>query len=100
MSPEPTIYFVYRLGNMFLAPRLRYAARCDWTSYTVTVQKPNSGRPFDLYPYNRPDCQNQITDANATHNWITVPYVGDCGVSVDVRTFLILCIGNLLSLSY
>ena len=92
------MHFVYRLGNMFLAPRLHYATRCDLTSYTVTVEKPKgTDPPFTLWPYDKPYCWDQRTGANATHNWVTVPYLGDCGVTVDVRTFL--CLGNLLSLS-
>ena len=88
------MHCMYRLGNMFLAPRL--AVRCDYRNYTVTVQKPNSGPPLSLFPYNMPDCSDKREGANATHNWITVPFIGDCGVSVDVRTLLR---SSLLSLS-
>jgi hypothetical protein len=74
--------------NMFLAPRLRYAARCDYANYTVAVEYPlaspdGSVRPFQLYPYNKPDCWDQSTGANTTHNWITVNYTGDCGLSIE-----------------
>ena len=83
---------------MFLAPRLRYATHCDWASYTVMVEKPiGTDPPFSIWPYKKPDCWDQRTGANATHNWVTVPYKGDCDVILDVQTFL--CIGNLLSLS-
>lgn len=74
--------------NMFLAPRLRYSASCSWTSYTVTVEAPAKSPDgnvyiFELFPKDRPNCYDQHKDANATHNWLTVPYKSDCGVTTD-----------------
>jgi hypothetical protein len=75
--------------NLFLAPRLRYSASCDYRNYTVTVEKPQGNGPrFSLWPNNKPDCLEDIPGAigaNATHNWITVPYVGDCDLNIDIN---------------
>lgn len=85
--------FVYYEGNPLsdANDHLLYSVRCDRNTYTLTVQyeqledPADNVRHFSLSPYNRPDCRNQRTGANTTHEWLTVRYVGDCGVSIEVR---------------
>jgi hypothetical protein len=75
--------------NMFLAPRLRYKFRCDYDSYTVTLESPPSTGhglvyPFELYSYTNPQCRDRKTNQNETHNWLTTKFIGDCGVKQEV----------------
>ena len=75
---------------MFLTPPLRYKFSCEYDSYTVTIQSPPpTGHglvyPFELYSYTNPYCRDKKTNQNATHNWLTTMFKGDCGVTQEVR---------------